>query len=649
MKIPALFLFLGLTLTAAEPVGQSLLSPVFGDHMLLQRDQPVPIWGWAKPGTEVSVRFAGQEKHATAKSNSKWQVTLDPLTASVEPRDLVVTIGNRKSEVVSRKLADVLVGDVWVCGGQSNMEFGLAQARDGAEAVKQSTDDGIRVFRVASQPAYAAMASVRGDWRASGPAAFAQPGGFSAVAYYFARKVHAETGVPIGLIQVAIGGTPAESWMSPGALAAFPEFTPGLAEVARLQKRGGPVYGNFVMHWFDEFDQGVAGKWSEPAFNDAAWSAATLHDAFKLLGVPITPAIAWLRRDIDLPNPLPTGTARLLLGVVEKMDTAWINGRWIGASAWVENPRAYAIPDGVLHPGRNQITIRVLKTAADGGFRSPAADLKIVLGNNVTVPLEDGWRVALGVDARPPHPLPMGYENWPTMPAVLNLGMVQPIAPVALAGAIWYQGEANFTRPAQYRTLLPALIADWRALFHNPDLPFYIVQLPAFMARRDQPGTDDWTRLREAQALTARSVPHTRLAITIDTGDANNIHPTEKQPVGERLALLALRDVYHHNVVAEGPRFARAEPVPGGLRLHFSHVDGGLVAKGPLDGFAIAGHDHQWHWADTRIDGDTVIVSSSAVSEPIAVRYAWQANPPAPLFNGAGLPAAPFRSDDWPQ
>ena len=648
MRILTLLLCLGLTLAAAEPAGQSLLSPVFGDHMLLQRDRPVPVWGWAEPGTEVTVRFAGQEKHATADSNRKWQVTLDSLKASAEPRDLVVTIGNRQSETVSRKLADVLVGDVWLCGGQSNMEFALAQARDGAEAVKQSTNAGIRVFRVASQPAYAAMPTVRGEWRPCGPAAFAQPGGFSAVAYYFARKVHAETGVPIGLVQVAIGGTPAESWMSPDALAAFPEFAPGLAEVARLHQRGGPVYGNFVMHWFDEFDQGVAGQWSEPAFNDAAWSVATLHDAFKTLGVPTTPAVVWLRRDVDLPDPLPAGTAKLLLGVVEKMDTAWINGRWIGASAWVENPRAYGIPDGVLHPGHNQITIRVLKTAPDGGFRSLAADLKLILGNNVAIPLEDGWRVALGVDARLPHPLPMGYENWPTMPAVLNLGMLQPLAPLAVAGAIWYQGEANFTRPAQYRALLPALIADWRALFRHPDLPFYIIQLPAFMARRDQPGTDDWTRLREAQALTARTVPHTGLAVTIDTGDADNIHPTEKQPVGERLAFLALRDLYHRNdIVAEGPQFERAEPVNGGLRLNFSHIDGGLVAKGPLAGFALAGPDHQWHWAEVRIDGNTVIVSSPAVREPIAVRYAWQANPPAPLFNAAGLPAVPFRSDDW--
>jgi sialate O-acetylesterase len=528
------------------------------------------------------------------------------------------------------------------------MEFGLARARDGTAAVQNSSQDGIRLFRVPSQPGYAPAAVPRGEWQRCGPAAFERDGGFSAVAYYFGRKLHAETGVPVGLIQAAIGGTPAESWMSPVALDRFPEFAPGLAEMARLEEHCAPVYGNFIMHWYDEFDRGVAGKWSETAFDDHTWTPASLHDVFAKLAVPVTPAVVWLRREIDLPAPLPSGPAKLLLGVVEKMDTAWLNGRWVGASAWVENPRAYAIPADALHPGRNQLTLRVLKVAADGGFRPPADALRLVLGDGTVIPLEDGWRATIGVDARPPHPLPLGYENWPTMPAVLHHGMLRPLAPLALAGVIWYQGEANFTRAQQYRTLLPALIADWRALFQRPDLPFYIAGLPAFMPRRDQPASDGWTELREAQALTARTVPHSGLAVTVDTGDADNIHPLDKQPVGERLALLALRDVYGKEVVSQGPTFERAENIPGGLRLHFAHTDGGLVVKGGrLGEFAVAGSDRVWHWADAQLDNDTVIVSSSEVPDPIAVRYAWQANPLATLYNGAGLPAVPFRSDDW--
>lgn len=648
MRTLLLLACLVLPLAGSEPAALPLLNPVFGDHMVLQRGKPNPVWGWAEPGTEVTATFAGQTKTAVTGADGRWQVTLDPLATSSVAQEFTISADNRKSRIENQKFHDVLVGDVWLCGGQSNMEFDLARSRDGAAAVQQSAHETIRLFRVATQPGYAAALTPRGEWRRCEPAAFAQSGGFSAVAYYFARKVQAETGVPIGLVQVAIGGTPAESWVSPAALQAFPEFAPGLAEMARLRERGAPAYGNFVMHWYDEFDRGIAGRWSEAAFDDSVWAHASLHDVFTRLGVPATPAVAWMRRDIDLPDPLPAGAAKLLLGVVEKMDTAWINGRWIGASAWVENPRAYTIPADALRPGRNLLTLRVLKTAADGGFRSPAESLKLVLGDGTAIPLETGWRAALGADARPPHPLPLGYENWPTMPAVLHLGMLRPLAPLAVAGALWYQGEANFTRATQYRTLLPAMIADWRALFAAPDLPFYIVSLPAFMARRDQPGSDAWTELREAQAHTARTVPHTALAITIDTGDANDIHPVDKQPVGERLARLALRHTYGRaNVVADGPRFERAEPAAGGLRLHFAHTDGGLVVRGPLAGFAIAGRDRVWHWADARLEGETIIVSSPAVPEPVAVRYAWQANPPAPLFNGAGLPAAPFRTDDW--
>ena len=630
---------------AAEPA-LPFLSPLFGEHMMLQRGRPNPVWGWAQPGTGVTVTFAGQTKSAVADADGRWQITLDPLAASAGPQEFTLTGDNRKSGIENQKFNDVLVGDLWLCSGQSNMAFGLAGSRDGAEAVKNATNEGIRLYQVPQKSAYAPTLVAGGAWRRCEPAAFEGFAGFSAVAYYFARKVQAETGIPIGLIQAAVGGSPAEAFVSPEGLRAFPGFAPGLALIARLHESGAPVYGNYVMHWYDEFDRGVAGHWSEPGFADTTWTPASLHDVFARLAVPATQAVVWLRREIELPDPLPAGGARVLLGIVEKMDTVWINGRQVGASAWVENPRAYPLRGGTLRPGRNQITIRVLKTAADGGFRSPPESLHLQVGD-LSLPLENGWRAALGLDARPPQPLPLGYENWPTMPTVLYQGMLRPLAPVALTGVLWYQGEANFTHAFQYRTLLPALIADWRELFRQPNLPFYIVGLPAFMQRRDQPGTDGWTEVREAQALTARTVPHTGLAITVDTGDANNIHPIDKLPVGERLALLALRDVYGKDVVSQGPVLERAENLPGALRLHFNHTDGGLVVKGDeLGEFSLAGADGTWHWAHAKLDGDTIIVSASAVPTPDDVRYAWQANPLATLFNGAGLPAAPFRTDE---
>lgn len=340
----------------------------------------------------------------------------------------------------------------------------------------------------------------------------------------------------------------------------------------------------------------------------------------------------------------------LFLGVIERMDTAYVNGKEVGGSAWVENPRSYFLRDGILKPGRNVIALRVLKTKADGGFMSKAEDLRLELGDKTSIPLAGKWMGQLAVDARPPHPLPLSYENWPVMPTVLYEGMLKPVAPLAIAGAIWYQGEQNSPRGYQYRKILPAMIADWRKLFDQGDFPFYIVSLPAFKPRSPTPVEgDEWAETRESQALTAAMVTNSCLAVTIDTGDADNIHAKEKKPVGDRLALCALANYYREKVVYSGPTLASAERLPGSIRLHFAHADGGLVVKGSkLEEFSIAGENRKWYWADAHLEGDTVVVSSPSVPDPREVRYAWQSNPAATLFNGAGLPAGPFRTDSWP-
>jgi sialate O-acetylesterase len=339
----------------------------------------------------------------------------------------------------------------------------------------------------------------------------------------------------------------------------------------------------------------------------------------------------------------------LNLGEIERMDTVFINGKSVGGSAWVENPRVYPV-SGALKAGKNVIAIRVLKTKPDGGFLSKPEDLHLSLGDQSNIPLAGEWKAKLSVDARPPQPLPIAYENWPVMPTVLYEGMLAPIAPLSLSGAIWYQGEQNSPRGYQYRKILPAMIADWRSLFGQGDFPFYIVSLPAFTIRSPVPvDGDEWTETRESQALTAAAVPNTCLAITIDTGDPDNIHAKVKQPVGERLALCALANYYGEHVVYAGPTLESVDRLPDAIRLHFAHAEGGLVVKGTkLEEFAIAGDDRKWYWADARIEGSSVVVSSPSVPNPKEVRYAWQSNPAATLFNGAGLPAGPFRSDNWP-
>jgi sialate O-acetylesterase len=453
------------------------------------------------------------------------------------------------------------------------------------------------------------------------------------------------------LVQAAVGGSPAESWISADTLATTGEFVPQIAEIARLRAKGVTEQGSFLMHWLDEYDRG--GKdaaWAQPEFDDRGWKSVPIPGGFEELGVATEPSVCWFRREVVLPDPLPGGSAKVYLGEVYKMETTYVNGRQIGASSWSENPRIYPVPADGLKPGRNVIAVRVFKQKPVGGFRSPAETLRLAWSDGTTVPLAGEWRGAVSVDAKPPHPLPLDLENYPTMPVVLYNGMIAPLAPLAITGALWYQGEANSSNAAQYRKLMPALIADWRARFEQGEFPFYLVSLPAFMERKATPGTDGWAEIREVQAGTAHSVRNTGVAVTIDTGEADNIHPRNKRPVGERLAALALANHYGRDVAAGGPTLRAVERRGAELVLRFDHARGGLRIHGDKPGeFAIAGEDRQWHWAEARIEsGNAVVVSAPEVPKPVAVRYAWQANPVATLFNADGWPAAPFRTDDWP-
>lgn len=641
----ATVVFISLTaFSAEESAPLPFVSPIFGDNMVLQRGKPNTIWGWAKPGEAIRVTVADHTMKTVAKDDGRWSVTIQP---PAQGGPFTVSIDGPQHV----ELRDVLVGDVWLCGGQSNMGMGLAEARNGSEEVKAAEHPKIHFFVVRQQVAYEPKAVPQGTWKICSPNTVAGRGGLSAAAYFFARRLRQDVDVPIGLVVDCVGGTPAETWTSAGTLHTLKDFDAEVEEVARLAAKGAPLYGNFVSHWYDEYDAGVKGNaWFQPKLDDGEWKPVTIPGGFVELGVPETPALCYFRKSVVLPDPVPTGAARILLGVVERMDTTWVNDRQVGGSAWVENPRAYRIPDDTLKPGTNVITIRVFKTKPDGGFKSKPEELKLVLGNQTEIPLAGEWKGKVSVDARPPHPLPAGFENWPVMPAVLYNGMLAPIAPLAVSGAIWYQGEQNSSRAAQYRRLLPAMIADWRKTFGQGDFPFYIVSLPAFMEHKNTPGSDDdWSEMRGAQDIVASTVTNSGLAVAIDVGDANNIHPKDKKEVGERLALVALAKHYGKNIPYSGPRFVSMERLPNALRLSFIHTDGGLKCKGDkLEEFSICGEDRKWHWAYAKVVGDGVVVSSSEVRNPVAARYAWQSNPKATLFNGAGLPAIPFQTDAFP-
>ncbi len=624
---------------AAQVKPLPFVSPIFGDNMVLQRGKANTIWGWSDPGDKIEVEIAGKKASGVAGTDRRWQVKLQPPPTGGPYK---MTIKGHQSV----ELHNLLVGDVWLCGGQSNMEVGLRMARNSDEEIKAANYPEIRFFTVSGHPAYHHTDVVDGTWKVVSPETAVR---LSAVAYYFARKVQQEIHVPIGLVVDAVGGTPAEAWTSADALRPLMDFDIPLAELDKLTAAGAPEYGNYVMHWYDQYDIGLRGNWAAPDFDDSAWKPVAIPGGFSELGVPETPAVAWFRREIVLPDPLPAGYALLFLGSIERMDTAYINGTEVGASAWVENPRVYFIRDGVLKPRKNLVAIRVFKTKPQGGFLAKPEDLRLMLGDKTSIPLAGQWKGQLSVDVSPPHPMPIGFENWPVIPSVLYQGMLAPIAPLSITGALWYQGEQNSDRGFQYRRILPVTIADWRKLFGQGDFPFYIVSLPEFGHRSPTPIDDPWAETRESQAITAAQVRNSCLAVTIDTGDPDNLHPKDKLPVGERLAFCALAKHYRKHVAYSGPTLASVKRLPGSIRLRFAHTDGGLVVKGSkLEEFSIAGADQKWYWADARIEGNTVVVSSPSVPNPKEVRYAWQGNPAATLFNGAGLPAGPFRTDTWP-
>lgn len=615
------------------------VSTIFGNDMVLQRGKPDTVWGWTRPGDAVRVRIGSRTAAGVAAPDGRWQVRISPPPAG-GPYTLRVSDGRRTAV-----FSDVMVGDVWICGGQSNMELPLRFTDDAAEVAKSAHFPRIRYFTVAQRTAYRPARTLEGSWKVLSPGT---AGSLSAVAFYFGRELEERLHVPIGLVVDSVGGSAGESWASAAALRPLHDYDVPLAQLARFQREGVPTYGNYIMPWYDEYDIGLKEKWYSPRAADSGWKSVPLPGGFAALGFPHTPAVAWFRKEITLPSPLPPGPTLISLGEIQRMDSVYVNGTLVGASAWVHHPRIYRIPRKVLRPGPNLIAIRIFKTGPGAAFLDPPSRFHLALGDGASIALSGMWQGRISVDARPPHPTPLHFANWPVMPAVLYNGMLMPIAPLSITGAIWYQGEQNSPRGYEYRRLLPAVIESWRRLFGQGEFPFYIVQLPAYGTPSPTPTDDGWADIRESQAIVAASVPNSCLAVTIDTG-AQSLHPGDKQPVGDRLARCALARYYGRHVADSGPTLASVSRRAHSIRLRFAHARGGLIARGGrLRGFTVAGADGKWHWASARIRGSTVIVSSPAVAQPRQVRYDWQSDPAATLFNGAGLPASPFRTDRWP-
>lgn len=625
-------------------VDRPFLSPMFGDHMVLQRGKKNTFWGWGTRYDQVVVTIGNKSVRGEVDASGRWMVKIDPPKAG-GPYE--VKIEGEETVV----LKDVLVGDVWLCSGQSNMEFGLSQSADGAEAVKAASHPLIRTFMVGRQVGFEPEALLQGEWRECTPENIVKDGwgGFSAVGYYFGRKVQESTGIPVGLVMSSWGGTSAEAWTGRSEVAALDDWDGDLNTIDRLLADRVKPLGTYLDLWMRENDAVAREGSLSPAdleFDDSSWTQVEVPDGVTQFLGSGGRGLVWLRKEFVLPEKLPEGRATLHLGNIRNLDWTWVNGKQLGFMGW-DSPRDYWCWPGSLQPGRNVLTVRVVSHQGQGGFLGSTDEMFLELGDGSRIRMAGGWKGALGTKVGAETVLPRNMEVNPTVPTTLFNGMIAPVAPLAMSGAIWYQGETNAGRGEQYRKLLPAMISSWRKEFVQGDFPFYIVSLANFGERQNDPGDDWWAELREAQDMTARTVKNSGLAVTIDVGEGADVHPKDKKSVGERLALIALAKNYGRKIEYSGPLFQRMRKDRGAIRVVFDHA-AGLTSQGELKGFAVAGMDRKWHWAAAQIVGNSVIVSSPSVPDPWAVRYAWGMNPEATLYNSAGLPAVPFRTDDWP-
>ena len=629
-------------------LGQIKLPRLVRDSMILQRDTKINIWGWASKNEKVNIKFNGKSYKTTAGADGKWLIQL-PATKAGGPYTMDITGSNKIS------LKEILIGDVWMCSGQSNMVHQMnihdvAYAKDIAEA----NNPQIRHFWI---PTLTNLQGPQEDlptgfWK-SAVGEDVRP--FSAVAYFFAKKIYEKYHVPIGLINASVGGTPIEAWTSEEGLKDF------RAMLATIQKNKDTAYVNgLARNAFggnqnrraQPVDKGTTEtvKWFDPAYIPKGWRPINIPGYWEDQGIKDLNGVVWYRKEIDIPASMTAKQARVFLGRIVDADELYINGKRIGNTTYLYPQRRYYVQPDVLKAGKNIFVIRVTNNAGKGGF-VPDKPYYIFAGND-TVDLKGTWQYKVGQVNPPPTPLPAGVTFTPPVnaqnqPTALYNAMVAPVINYTIKGFLWYQGEANTNRAEEYARLQPAQIIDWRNKWKQPDAPFFFAQLPGFMDYNYTPSESNWAWLRESQ-MKSLSVPNTGMAVTIDLGEWNDIHPDNKKDVGERLALAAEKITYGENIVHSGPIYESSKVDGNKILIAFSNTGGGLIANDgeELSEFAIAGADKKFVWAKARIEGNTVAVWNEAVTNPMYVRYAWADNPVNPnLFNKEGLPASPFRTD----
>lgn len=626
-------------LIAIQANGQLKLPRLISDGAVLQRDVSLTIWGWASADENVSVTLNGKTYSTKADTDGNWKIALPPQQAG-GPHELHF---KGKNEIT---VSNVLFGDVWVCSGQSNMELPMERVKEKyRDVIAQATNPNIREFLVADKYDFKKehLDLDAGSWKSVSPETVL---GFSAVAYFFARDLYAAYNVPIGLINSALGGSPAEAWMSEDALKQFPDAWSELQRfkddnlIKEIEQRD----RQNSRQWYARLNATDPGlmKWHDAELDDSDWNEMTLPGYWADGPTGNVNGSMWFRKKINVPASFINKSGSLWVGRIVDADSVFVNGKFVGTTSYQYPPRRYSFGPDVLKAEENIISIRVISNAGRGGF-VPDKPYFLAVGAD-TLDLKGTWKYKQG-SVMPPQEA-QTFIRW--KPGGLYNRMISPLLNYSIKGVIWYQGESNTRDPKQYKEVFPAMIKNWRDKWKQGNFPFLFVQLANFMEISSEPTESSWAETRQAQ-FEALSLPNTGMAVIIDAGEWNDIHPLNKEDVGKRLALAARHVAYgEKNVVHSGPLYQSHKIKKNKVIITFSNTGSGLMAKGgwELKYFSIAGADKKFVWAQATIKKNKVVVWSDQVHKPVVVRYAWADNPEgANLYNKEGLPASPFTTE----
>jgi len=618
----------------------ALLDPMFQDHAVLQRGRPVAVWGRAAPGAAVSVALGQTQVQTTAGADGAWRASLPTLTAG-GPYVLTAQAGG-----ATQTVSDVMVGDVWLCSGQSNMEFAVRQATNADTEIGAANDPNLRLFLVArsSLPAPSSASGPVGQWRTTSPESVRD---FSAACYFMGRDLRRTDNVPVGLISASWGGSIIEDWLSRDAIVKLggqDQALNALDAYARDPAEGDAIWREVTQAWWMANDPGTKQGWNLPQTRDADWAPIPAEGFWEstLPGLETFDGVVWLRNEVQLTAAQARQAATLELGPVDDADVTWVNGKYVGGQQGWDTPRTYALPTGTLKSGRNLIAVGVLDTNGGGGAWGPAANKRLVFADGTSVSLSAHWRhrvaAPLGDLPNPPRTPWIGGSGTTT----LYNGMIAPLGAYGVKGMAWYQGESNVGDYVGYRRLLPALFADWRARFDNPEMRMLVVQLANFGPAATQPTNSYWAALRESQRTVVNADPLAGLAVAIDIGDRYDIHPTNKLEVGRRLAFEARRLDGTTQPVSPQPVSVER----GADGVHVRYAPGTALAaygfKRPI-GFELCGADNACRFVDATLVGDQVVLASAQPTD-VKVRLCWADSPICNLYDPAGLPAVPFEA-----